>query len=83
MFATFANAAVGQFVRPDMLFEVLAGVDGAAGFQQYDVEAALSENFGSGAAGSSRPDDAHVINFGRSDYLHADIPRTACGDFPG
>ena len=61
-----------------MLLEVLAGVDGATGFQHYDVEAALSENLRGRAARGSRANDAHVIDFGRSDYLHADIPQTAC-----
>ena len=58
-----ADAAMGQFVGPDVLFEILLRIQRRTRLQHHDVQAAFGEHFRGGAACRPRSNDANVIDF--------------------
>ena len=53
------------------IFESLAASHIAAGFEHHDVGAGLAEHLGGHAAAGAGSDDADVVGFGLTDYLHS------------
>src|SRR5271170_2923134 len=59
--ASNACAAVRQFVGPDVLFEVLVGIECRTRLEHHYAQASLGQHLGGGSASRARSDDADVI----------------------
>src|SRR4029453_5022405 len=65
------RAAPRRLVRPRRHLRVFGGVPHAAGFQHPDVSPRLTEHLRGHAAAGPGSDNAHVVGFRLTDYLHS------------
>jgi hypothetical protein len=52
---------MGQFVWPDVLFEVLFRIQNGAGFEHYNAQPTLGEHLGGCSASRAGSDDTDVV----------------------
>ncbi len=78
LFGVRPGAAMVHLVRPDMLFEILHGIQHRPGLEQRHVDSQIGEHFGDGAAAGAGANYNHVVHLGTaldlqhdSDYITA------------
>ena len=63
------RTAMRQLIGPDMLFEVLDGIERRTRFEHHHAQATLSQHLSRGAASRARSDNANVVDLPCRSYL--------------